>query len=59
MTAERTTTRFGGDQRLTVLDGGRAVGPRVMLVDDDAMIREAFVEVMREEGYDVVTAGDG
>jgi PAS domain S-box-containing protein len=38
----------------------RAVDPRgVMLVDDDAMIRESFAEVLADEGYRVVTAADG
>lgn len=32
---------------------------KVLIVDDDPMIREIFSEVMREEGYEVVTASDG
>jgi PAS domain S-box-containing protein len=31
----------------------------VMLVDDDAMIRETFAEVLEDEGYEVKKAADG
>ncbi len=32
---------------------------RILLVEDDAAIREAMVEVLGELGYEVVTASDG
>jgi CheY-like chemotaxis protein len=31
----------------------------VMIVDDDAEIREAFAELLGDEGYQVITAGHG
>lgn len=31
----------------------------VLVVDDDPYIREALAEVLEDEGYPVVTAGDG
>jgi CheY-like chemotaxis protein len=36
-----------------------AVGGRVLVVDDDADIREAVSEVLEEAGYSVVLANDG
>ena len=36
-----------------------AVGPRVLLVEDEALIAELFAETLSGEGYDVVTARDG
>ena len=32
---------------------------KVLVVDDDPAIRELLVTVLGDEGYDVVTAGDG
>lgn len=37
-----------------------ARGPRlVMIVDDDASVREDYAELLREEGYQVLTAANG
>ena len=33
--------------------------PNVLVVDDDDAIREVIAEVLRDEGYDVVCAGNG
>jgi two-component system sensor histidine kinase/response regulator len=33
--------------------------PRLLLVEDDRLIRETLSEVLREDGFDVATAGDG
>ncbi|MBV9564716.1 MAG: response regulator [Bradyrhizobium sp.] len=32
---------------------------RVLVVEDDALIREIVVEALREEGFDVIQAADG
>ena len=32
---------------------------RILVVEDDQLIRELLVEALREEGYDVVQASDG
>ena len=32
---------------------------RILVVDDNAMVRESFTELLRHRGYDVVEAGDG
>jgi len=32
---------------------------RILVVEDDALIRELVVEALRQEGYDVVHAGSG
>ena len=37
----------------------RSVRARVLVVDDDSMVRELLVHEMREQGYDVSYAGDG
>ena len=37
----------------------RAVGKRVLVVDDDRDIRELLVEFLASEGYDVASAPDG
>jgi CheY-like chemotaxis protein len=33
--------------------------PHVLVVDDDDAIREVIAEVLRDEGYDVASAGNG
>ena len=33
--------------------------PRILLVDDDAALREALAEFLEERGYEVSCAGDG
>src|SRR6267142_1426582 len=33
--------------------------PYILVVDDDADIRESFCDILTEEGYTVLTAGDG
>lgn len=35
------------------------MGPRILVVDDDAAIRESLRDVLADAGYDVVIAGDG
>jgi CheY-like chemotaxis protein len=37
----------------------RANARRVLVVEDDADIRDALVEILQDEGYDVAAAGDG
>ncbi len=32
---------------------------RILVVEDDVLIREFVVEVLREEGFDVIHAGNG
>ncbi len=32
---------------------------RILVVEDDALIREFVVEALREEGYDVIHASNG
>jgi CheY-like chemotaxis protein len=32
---------------------------RILVVDDNAMVRESFTELLRHRGYDVIQAGDG
>jgi PAS domain S-box-containing protein len=39
--------------------GDRAGRPAIMLVDDDAMIRETFQAVVEDEGFTVLTAANG
>ena len=33
--------------------------PRILIIDDDDLIRHMLSEVLEREGYDVVTASDG
>jgi CheY-like chemotaxis protein len=35
------------------------VGPRILVVDDDAAIRQSLEDVLKDAGYDVVVARDG
>ena len=43
-----------------VADSGRARGrPRILVVDDDRMLRELLVGALGDEGYDVQSARDG
>ena len=39
--------------------GDEAGQTRILIVDDEAMIRALLTEVLSQEGYDVVTAEDG
>ena len=39
--------------------GNEAGQTRILVVDDEAMIRALLTEVLSQEGYDVVTAEDG
>lgn len=32
---------------------------RILVVDDNAMVRESYTELLRHRGYEVVQAGDG
>jgi two-component system, sensor histidine kinase and response regulator len=32
---------------------------RILVVDDNAMVRESYTELLRHRGYDVMQAGDG
>ncbi len=38
---------------------GRAMERTVMVVEDDALIRDAVVEILATEGFDPIAAGDG
>ncbi len=42
----------------SIAEGGGAV-PRVLIVDDDPAIRSMLVELLTDEGYDTLVAGDG
>lgn len=35
------------------------IGPRILVVEDDELIRMMLVEILADEGYDVVEAGTG
>jgi DNA-binding response OmpR family regulator len=37
----------------------RLVGARILIVDDDAAIRESLRDALADEGYDVIVAADG
>ena len=47
----------GGQVRLDRLAGGG--GERVLVVEDDAAVRELMAGLLRDQGYDVVEAADG
>ncbi len=32
---------------------------RILVVDDNVMVRESYTELLRDRGYDVLQAGDG
>lgn len=32
---------------------------KILVIDDDAMVRDTIVEILESEGYEVVSAGDG
>ena len=32
---------------------------RILVVDDNSMVRESYTELLRHRGYEVVSAGDG
>jgi two-component system OmpR family response regulator len=38
--------------------GGTMLG-RILVVDDNIMVRESYTELLRHRGYEVVQAGDG
>jgi CheY-like chemotaxis protein/predicted transcriptional regulator len=42
-----------------VADDAALAGNRVLVVDDDADIRQQLAEILAEEGYDVITAANG
>jgi CheY-like chemotaxis protein len=35
------------------------MAPRILIVDDDEEIRESLGELLKDEGFDIVEAGDG
>jgi PAS domain S-box-containing protein len=49
--------RFSVQQQIDNLRYGR--GQRVLIVEDEATLREALLEVIQEWGYEVLQAGDG
>jgi CheY-like chemotaxis protein len=52
----------GSEQQLSLPDDafGKSKGAlRVLVADDNELVRESFVELLRAEGYDVETAVDG
>jgi len=44
---------------VTALPGGRLEVPTMLLVDDDAVLRERLARAFRERGFEVATAGTG
>jgi CheY-like chemotaxis protein len=50
------TPVFAPDQALAGQNAGRGL---VLVVDDEQGIREVIAEVLQDDGYEVVTAGDG
>jgi DNA-binding response OmpR family regulator len=42
----------------TPLQGSEA-GPRVLIVDDDALLRESLARALSDRGYETLTAADG
>ena len=53
--------RFAREHSIPLADRGRAVGRRVLIVDDEEPIREALVELLSQypERLEVYTAADG
>ena len=49
----------GTDQERVGGPGDEAGQTRILIVDDEEMIRVLLTEVLSQEGYDVVTAKDG
>jgi CheY-like chemotaxis protein len=38
---------------------GSEAGPRILIVDDDALMRESLVHILSDRGYQTLTAADG
>jgi len=47
-----------GDVGLRMGHGGSMLG-RILVVDDNSLVRESYTELLRHRGYEVVQAGDG
>jgi CheY-like chemotaxis protein len=48
-----------GDPLASALSELGARPPRILIVDDDALVREMLSDAFRARGYDVITAADG
>jgi CheY-like chemotaxis protein len=55
---DHTPLPFAGSFSDELSDAPATAG-RILVVDDDADIRESVKEVLEEEGYSVITANDG
>jgi PAS domain S-box-containing protein len=61
---EYTSTRYLGNARMVDLSGnsrgeGTLVGRRILVVDDDAAVRESVAEILSAAGSEVVAAASG
>ena len=50
---------LGTDEAARGYNRGAEAAPKILLVDDDAAIRESFADVLNEDGYAVTTAANG
>ena len=57
--ARRSTPRPGAPLETGCLAAGKARRAPILIVDDDAAIRQTLAEVLAMQGYAVRTAGDG
>jgi PleD family two-component response regulator len=54
-----TASRFGSSKIRSRYEGVEEPLVRILVVEDDPLIREFVVEALREEGYDVIHAANG
>jgi PleD family two-component response regulator len=54
-----TVQSFGSSQIGIRCEVSRSIQLRILVVEDDPLIREFVVEALREEGYEVVHAANG